>query len=165
MSYSTEHIRNVALAGHPGAGKTTLFEALLHAGGAIQTAGTIERGSTVSDFDPIEKERGHSIDAAIASIDHAPPGQPLIHVNLIDTPGYPDFRGPTLSALAAVETVAVVVDADTGIGYGTRRMMEYAQARKLCRVIVVNKIDHDPASNSARCSTNCARPSATKCCR
>jgi elongation factor G len=141
MSYSTQQIRNVALAGHPGAGKTTLFEALLHAGGALQTAGTIERGSTVSDHDPIEKERGHSIDAAIASTDHAG-----IHVNLIDTPGYPDFRGPTLSALAAVETVAVVVDADTGIGYGTRRMMEYAQARRLCRVLIVNKIDHDGAA-------------------
>ena len=137
MSYSTRQIRNVALAGHPGAGKTTLFEALLHAGGAIQTAGTVERGSTVSDFDPIEKERGHSIDAAIAGTDHAG-----IHVNLIDTAGYPDFRGPTLSALSAVETVAVVVDADAGIGYGTRRMMEHARARKLCRAIVVNKIDH-----------------------
>ncbi|MFZ5638896.1 MAG: elongation factor G [Pseudomonadota bacterium] len=146
MSYSTEQIRNLALAGHPGAGKTTLFEALLHAGGALQTAGTIERGSTVSDHDPIEKERGHSIDAAIASTDHSAAGRELVHVNLIDTPGYPDFRGPTLSALAAVETVAVVVDADTGIGYGTRRMMEYAQARKLCRAIVVNKIDHDGAA-------------------
>ena len=149
MSYPTEHIRNVALAGHPGAGKTTLFEALLHAGGAIQTAGTIERGSTVSDFDGIEKERGHSIDTAIASIDHAAPGQHLIHINLIDTPGYPDFRGPTLSALAAVETLAVVVDADAGIGYGTRRMMEYALMRRLCRVIVVNKIDHDAAKLGA----------------
>ena len=137
MSYSTEQIRNVALAGHPGAGKTTLFEALLHAGGALQAAGTVERGNTVSDFDPIEKERGHSIDAAIAGIDHAG-----IHVNLIDTAGYPDFRGPALSALSAVETVAVVVDADTGIGYGTRRMMAHARARGLCRAIVVNKIDH-----------------------
>ncbi len=143
MSYSTEQIRNVALAGHPGAGKTMLFEALLHAGGAVQTAGTIERGTTVSDFDPLERERGHSIDAAIASTDHAG-----IHVNLIDTPGYPDFRGPTLSALAAVETAAIVVDADTGIGYGTRRMMEHAKARNLCRVIVVNKIDHDGASSA-----------------
>lgn len=140
MSYSTESIRNVALAGHPGAGKTTLFEALLQAGGALQTAGSIERGSTVSDFDPIEKQRGHSLDAAIASTDHAG-----IHVNLIDTPGYPDFRGPTLSALAAVETVAIVVDADTGVEYGTRRMMEHAKARNLCRVLVVNKIDHEGA--------------------
>ncbi|MEO5629000.1 MAG: elongation factor G [Thermomonas sp.] len=145
MSYSTQQIRNVALAGHPGAGKTTLFEALLHAGGAIQTAGSIERGSTVSDFDPIEKDRGHSIDAAIASIDHAPDGKQLVHINLIDTPGYPDFRGPTLAALAAVETVAIVVDADTGIDHGTRRMMEHAKARKLCRVLVVNKIDHPGA--------------------
>ncbi len=148
MSYSTEQIRNVALAGHPGAGKTTLFEALLQAGGAIQTAGTIERGSTVSDFDTLEKERGHSIDIAIAGIDHVAAGQPLVHVNLIDTPGYPDFRGPTLSALAAVETVAIVVDADTGIGYGTRRMMEHAKARNLCRVLVVNKIDHDGAGGA-----------------
>ncbi len=140
MPYSTPDIRNVALAGHPGAGKTTLFEALLHAGGAIQAAGTIERGSTVSDFDPMEKERGHSIDAAIASTDHAG-----IHVNLVDTPGYPDFRGPTLSALAAVETVAIVVDADKGVEYGTRRMMERARQRGLCRVVVVNKIDHEAA--------------------
>ena len=142
MSYSTEQIRNVALAGHPGAGKTILFEALLHAGGAIQTAGTLERGNTVSDFDPIEKERGHSIDAAIASIDHGAAGKEPVHVNLIDTPGYPDFRGPALGALAAVETVAIVVDADTGIGHGTRRMMQYAKDRGLCRAIVVNKIDH-----------------------
>ncbi|UHQ19661.1 elongation factor G [Lysobacter sp. KIS68-7] len=144
MSYTTENIRNVAFAGHPGAGKTMLFEALLHAGGAIQTAGTIERGTTVSDFDPIEKERGHSVDAAIASIDALTDNAP-VHINLVDTPGYPDFRGPTLSALAAVETVAIVVDADAGVEYGTRRMMEYAKARNLCRVIVVNKIDHHDA--------------------
>ncbi|TZF85361.1 elongation factor G [Cognatilysobacter lacus] len=137
MAYSTEQIRNVALAGHPGAGKTTLFEALLHAGGAIQAAGTIERGNTVSDHDPVEKQRGHSIDVGIASTDHA-----SIHVNLIDTPGYPDFRGPALSALAAVETVAVVVACDAGVEYGARRMMEYAKNRGLCRAIVVNKIDH-----------------------
>jgi elongation factor G len=149
MTYTTEQIRNVALAGHPGAGKTILFEALLHAGGALTTAGTIERGTTVSDFDPIEKDRGHSIDAAIAGIDHVAAGRGLVHVNLIDTPGYPDFRGPTLSALAAVETVAIVIDADTGIGYGTRRMMDYAKARNLCRVIVVNKIDHPGAKLGA----------------
>ena len=139
MSYSTAQIRNVALAGHSGAGKTTLFEALLHAGGAISAAGSLERGSTVSDFDPMEKARGHSLNTAIASTDHAG-----IHVNLIDTPGYPDFRGPSLSAFSAVETVAVVVNAATGVEYGTRRMMEYARSRNLCRVLVVNKIDVDP---------------------
>ncbi|HXH00971.1 MAG TPA: GTP-binding protein, partial [Xanthomonadaceae bacterium] len=144
MSYDTASIRNIALAGHPGAGKTSLFEALLHAGGAIQSAGSIERGSTVSDFDPIEKTRGHSIDTAIASTDHAG-----VHVNLIDTPGYPDFRGPTLSALAAVETLGVVIDADSGVEYGTRRMMEHARARGLCRVVIVNKIDR-PEADCAR---------------
>ena len=137
-SYSTAQIRNVALAGHAGAGKTTLFEALLHAGGEIQTAGSVERGTTVSDFDPMEKARGHSINSCVASIDHGG-----IHVNLIDTPGYPDFRGPTLSTLAAVETCAVVVNAVTGIEHSTLRLMSYAKARRLCRLLVVDKIDHE----------------------
>ncbi|WP_334178316.1 elongation factor G [Pseudoxanthomonas sp.] len=140
MSYSTQQIRNVALAGHPGAGKTTLFEALLHAGGALQVAGTIERGTTVSDHDPIEKTRGHSIDTAIASTDHGG-----MHVNLIDTPGYPEFRGPALSAFSAVETALIVVDADTGVAHGTRRLMERARERGLCRAIVINKIDNESA--------------------
>src|SRR5690348_18456525 len=94
MAWSTENIRNVALAGHAGAGKTTLFEALLHAGGTIQTAGSIERGTTVSDFEEQEKERKHSIHTAIASIDIGD-----CHLNLIDTAGYAEFRGETLSAL------------------------------------------------------------------
>ncbi|MGH8212658.1 MAG: GTP-binding protein, partial [Rhodanobacteraceae bacterium] len=136
MAYTTENIRNVALAGHAGAGKTTLFEALLHAGGAIQTAGTIERGGTVSDFDPQEKERKHSIHTAIASVDSGDS-----HINLVDTAGYADFRGQTLSALGAVETVAVVVNASAGIEHGTRRLMHYARERKLARVLLVNRID------------------------
>ena len=138
--YTTDQIRNIALVGHQGCGKTTLFEALLAAGGTIQAPGSIERGSTVSDFDPMEKARGHSLNSAIASIDHGG-----IHVNLIDTPGYPDFRGPTLSALAAVETCAVVVNATHGIEYSTARLMDYAKARRLCRLIVVNRIDHAEA--------------------
>lgn len=143
-NYTTAQIRNVALAGHAGAGKTTLFEALLQAGGTIQTAGTVERGNTVSDFDPMEKARGHSINSTIASIDHA-----SIHVNLIDTPGYPDFRGPTLSALAAVETCAVVVNAAAGIEHSTQRLMDYARARRLCRLLVVNRIDAEDADLEA----------------
>jgi elongation factor G len=144
MSYVTRDIRNVALAGHPGAGKTTLFEALLHAGGALQTAGSIERGSTVSDHDPLEKQRGHSIDSAIASLD-----ADGLHLNLIDTPGYPDFRGASLPALAVVETALIVVDAARGIQHGTRRLMERARERQLCRMIVVNKIDQEGADCGA----------------
>lgn len=138
MPYSTRDIRNVALAGHPGAGKTTLFETLLHAGGALQAAGSIERGNTVSDHDPAERERGHSIDSAIASID-----APGLHLNLIDTPGYPDFRGAALPALTVVETAMIVVDAARGIQHGTRRFMQRAEGRRLCRMIVVNKIDQE----------------------
>ncbi|MBW7926395.1 MAG: elongation factor G, partial [Burkholderiaceae bacterium] len=140
MSYSTPDIRNIALAGQAGAGKTTLFEALLHAGGAIQTAGSVDKGTTVSDHDPMERERKHSISASIASIDTAG-----IHINLIDTPGFHEFRGATLSALSAVETCAIVVDAGTGIVHNTRRLMERAKRRGLCRILVVNKIDHEGA--------------------
>lgn len=138
MPYSTDGIRNIALAGHASAGKTTLFEALLHAGGAIQTAGSVERGSTVSDHDPMERERKHSIGTSIASVDLGD-----VHVNLIDTPGYPDFRGPALSALSAVETCAIVVDAAAGIAHTTRRLMDRARQRNLCRLLIVNKIDHE----------------------
>jgi elongation factor G len=135
-AYTTEDIRNVALAGHAGTGKTTLFEALLQAGGAIQTAGSIERGNTVSDFDDQEKERKHSIHSTIASVD-----VDATHVNLIDTAGYADFRGEALSALTAVETCAVVVNAANGVEYGTRRLMHYAKQRGLARMLVINRID------------------------
>ncbi len=135
-AYTTSDIRNVALAGHAGAGKTTLFEALLQAGGAIQTSGTVERGTTVSDYDEQEKERQHSIHSTIASVDAAG-----CHLNLIDTAGSADFRGETLAALTAVETCAVVVNAANGIEHGTRRMMHYAKERRLARMLVVNRID------------------------
>ncbi len=136
----TENIRNIALVGHASAGKTTLFEALLLAGGAIQVPGSIERGTTVSDTDTQEKARAHSIDSCIAQIDHDG-----CRINLIDTAGYDDFRGGTLSALAAVETVAVVVNAINGIEHSTRRMMAHARSRKLACLLVVNKIDFDGA--------------------
>jgi len=140
VSYHTESIRNIALAGHAGSGKTTLFEALLHAGGVIQAPGSVERGTTQSDTDAQEKARGHSIDSCIAGIDRGG-----CHINLIDTAGYDDFRGGTLSAFAAVETVMVVVNAVNGIEHGTRRMMDHARRRGLARVLVVNKIDFEGA--------------------
>ena len=144
MTYSTESIRNIALAGHAGAGKTSLFEALLLAGGVIQAVGSVERGNTVSDTDSQEKARAHSIDSCIAHIDHAD-----CHLNLIDTAGYADFRGGTLAALSAVESAAIVVNAVNGIEYGTRRMMMHAQKRGLARILVINKIDYDGAKLAA----------------
>ena len=138
MSYSTENIRNIAITGHSGSGKTTLVEALLQGAGAINQKGSVARGTTVCDFDPQEKTHQHSLDSAIASLDcHGS------HVNLIDTPGYPDFIGRALSVLPAVETCAVVVNAQAGIEMVTGRLMEAAGERGLDRLLIVNKIDAD----------------------
>jgi elongation factor G len=128
----------VALVGHGAAGKTTLAEQLLAKAGMIGAAGAVERGTTVSDHDPQEKSTLHSLRSSVLHCDH---GGTRIH--LIDTPGYPDFLGQAIGALDAVETVAVVVSATNGIELVTRRMMAWAKARNLCRMIVVNKIDHE----------------------
>lgn len=135
-SYSTHDIRNIAIVGHAGAGKTSLIETLLHRSGMIGTPGSIERGTTVCDFDEQEKAQKHSLDIAITHLSHD--GK---QVNLIDTPGYIDFLGRGISVLPAVETVAVVVNASTGIEPVTLRMMETAKQRNLCRMIIVNRID------------------------
>jgi elongation factor G len=136
MPYSTQDIRNIALVGQAGAGKTLLAEALLAQSGAIRSKGSLARGTTVCDFDPQEKALLHSLDAAICGFETQ--GK---RVNVIDTPGYPDFLGRTLSALEAVETAVIVVSAVNGVETMTQRMMEFAKARGLCRLIVVNKID------------------------
>ncbi len=136
--YSTEDIRNIVLVGHGNSGKTTLVEAMLSRSGAISSAGSVERGNTVSDFDPQEKEHKHSLNSTIVSMDYHGG-----HINLIDTPGYPDFMGRALAVLPAVETCAVVINAQTGIEMVTRRMMEVAKDRGLDRLIIVNKIDAD----------------------
>ncbi|MCB1774688.1 MAG: GTP-binding protein, partial [Gammaproteobacteria bacterium] len=136
MSYQTADIRNIALVGHAYAGKTTLVEALLAASGRIPAAGEVAKGNTVSDFDPLEKEKGHSLDTALVSFDWA--GS---HINLIDTPGAPDFLGKAVAALPAVETAAVVINAHAGIEPVTTRVMTRAAERGLCRLIIVNGID------------------------
>jgi elongation factor G len=135
-SYTTEDIRNIALVGHSGSGKTTLLETLLAETKMIGAAGSVERGSTVSDFDPMEKEYQHSLDSTATHMDHNG-----THINILDTPGSPDFRGPTLSAMNGVETAAVVIDAHSGIQFNTYRMMDRAKSLRLCRMIVINKID------------------------
>ncbi len=134
--FSPEMIRAVALVGHGAAGKTTLVEALLHRAGAIQSVGSVEKGSTVCDFDALEKSYQHSLNAAIVHLDA---GDTRVH--LIDTPGLPDFVGRAIGALPAVETAAVVVNAQNGIEMITSRMMLWAAKRNLCRMIVINKID------------------------
>ncbi|HEY8518491.1 MAG TPA: elongation factor G [Gammaproteobacteria bacterium] len=137
-AHGTENIRDIAVVGHAGAGKTTLIEALLAKAGAIPTAGSVAKGTTVCDFTDQEKRLQHSLDVAICHLEHDD-----VLVNLLDTPGYPDFLGRTLSVLPAVETVAVVVNAAHGIEQVTQRVMDVAAKRKLCRLVIVNKIDVD----------------------
>ncbi|MGH6630261.1 MAG: GTP-binding protein, partial [Burkholderiales bacterium] len=105
--------------GQGGSGKTILIESLLARAGAISAVGSLERGSTVCDYDPREKDHGHSVKLAAANLTHA---DTLVH--MVDTPGYPDFVGQSLPALSAVETAAVVVNALSGVELMTRRMMQ-----------------------------------------
>ncbi len=137
-NYTTEQIRTIALVGHGAGGKTTLTEALLHRTGTISNPGSVEKGTTVADFDPLEKTYQHSLNSSLLHFSHLD-----THIHLIDTPGYPNFMGPAISALDAVETAAVVVNAQNGIELTTHRMMTLAQKRHLCRMIVINKIDAD----------------------
>jgi elongation factor G len=137
---TTDNIRNIALIGPAGTGKTTLAERLLAHAKAIKTAGTIERGDTVCDYDPQEQALRHSLDPTLCYYDTKG-----THINLIDTPGYPDFIGRAITVLPAVETAALVLSANAGIETGVRRLMTAAKESGLCRMIIINQIDTDPA--------------------
>jgi len=134
--FATENIRTVALVGDGASGKTTLAEALLAKAGAVPAGGSVERGTTVSDFDPLEKTYQHSLRASLLHLETQG-----TRVHLIDTPGFADFIGQSIGALDAVETAAIVVNASAGIQMITSRMMEWAGERRLCRLIVINRID------------------------
>jgi len=134
--FSPEAIRTIALAGHGACGKTTLAEALLAKAGAIASMGTVEKGTTVCDFDPLEKQFQHSLNASVVHLQHHD-----TRIHLIDTPGLPDFIGRAIGALPAVDTAAIVVNAQNGVEMITGRMMHWARRRDLCRMIIVNKID------------------------
>jgi len=129
-------IRSLALVGQTASGKTSLTEALLCKAGAIGAPGSLERGTTVSDFDPMERRVQHSLNSTLMHFGH---GSAQIH--LIDTPGMPDCVGQSMTALEAVETAAIVINAQTGIEMMASRMMDWAAHRGLCRMIIVNKID------------------------
>ncbi len=123
-SYTTGDIRNVVFVGHGGSGKTSLIDAMLYASGTIKHKASVTDGSSASDFEKEEKEHGHSIYSAMLHADHL--GK---RINIIDTPGSPDLIGHAIAAVPAVETVIVVVNAQSGIEVVTRRMMEVARAR------------------------------------
>jgi elongation factor G len=129
-------IRTLALVGPAAAGKTSLAEAMLVKTGMIAAPGTLERGSTVSDHDPLERRMQHSLNSSVMHLTHAD-----TRIHFIDTPGAADFVGQSLPALEAVETAAIVINASTGIEPMAVRMMQHAAERHLDRLIIVNKID------------------------
>ncbi len=135
-----DNFRNIVLLGHGGAGKTSLAEAILHKTGKTNRLGSIEEKNTVSDYDDEEKERGHSIHSAIM---HTSYNGKII--NLIDTPGYPDFVGAALISIPAADCCAIVINAAAGIENNTRKLFQAATDAGKARIIVINKIDAENA--------------------
>ncbi len=138
-TYRPSEIRNIVLLGHSSAGKTTLAEAMLHKSGIITRMGSVDDANTISDFEPEAKLHKHSTSSTLLYATHAG-----TEINLIDTPGYPDFIGQALAALPAVETAVIVVNAEAGIEVNTRRLYHAAGEMGLARMIVINKIDKAP---------------------
>src|SRR5262245_20972661 len=131
-------VRNVALVGHNGTGKTSLAEALLFKAGAIKRKGTIAEKNTVSDFDPDEKEHKISIEPGILHLSHN--GK---RINLIDCPGSPDFISGVVEGMAAVELVAIAVSSAAGVEVMTRKLWGMAEARGLPKLFILTKMNHE----------------------
>ena len=140
-SYPTDHIRNVLVVGHGGAGKTSLVEALLYATGAINRIGRIEDGSTVTDFEPEENRKQISVSLAVAPVEHDG-----YKVNLLDAPGYADFIGDVRTALPAADAVLFVVSAVDGVETQTEVVWTMAEELGLPRAFFINKLDRERAS-------------------
>ncbi|MEX2214018.1 MAG: elongation factor G [Phycisphaeraceae bacterium] len=139
-AYTTENLHNIALIGSAYSGKTSLTEALLRAGGAIHHLGLVEKGTTMSDFTDEEKARGASIYNSVLHCDYKG-----ARINILDTPGSPDFAGQALSALLAVETAVVVLSASAGLETNARRLFHRAADANVCRMIIINKVDAENA--------------------
>lgn len=135
-SYRVEDIRNIVLAGHGAVGKTTLADVMLHKAGAVDRPGSVDEGTSVSDFDEEEKARQFSIESSVLHLDWK--GK---RVHLVDTPGYPDFIGQYAGALRAVETAVIVLSAAAGIEVNTRRVFNLAEKAGVGRMLVLNKMD------------------------
>jgi len=137
---AADRIRNVALIGHRGSGKTSLHEAMLFEAGVVNRLGRVEDGTTTSDFEPDEQEREMSIGASVASFEHD--GR---KINLIDTPGEPSFIADTVASLRVVDSAVVVVNAVMGVEVHTERLWERADAEGLARLVFVNMLDRERA--------------------
>ncbi len=142
--YQTKDIRNVALLGHSGAGKTTLAECMLFESGSISRRGTVQDKNTTSDYTNIEQERGNSIFGAVM---HAKWKDSKI--NIIDTPGYDDFVGEVVSALKVADTGVLVLNAINGVEVGSELIWEYTQKYGTPTLFVVNQMDHEKANFDA----------------
>jgi len=140
MKYETENLRNVGLFGHGGAGKTSLAEAILYTAKVIDRMGKVENGNTVSDFEPEEIERGISLSLSVLPLEWK--GK---KINVIDTPGYADFIGEIKSALRAVDSMLIVIDAISGIQVQTEKVWGMGEEEKLPVAFVVNKLDRESA--------------------
>ncbi len=136
--YTSETIRNVAVVGHSGCGKTTFLESVLLETGAITRMGKVEDGNTVSDYDKMEMEKGYSINTSVVPVEWKEN-----KINFIDTPGYFDFVGEVNAALRAAEAAILLVDAGAGVQVGTEQAWKACERYKKPRLIVINKRDKD----------------------
>jgi len=137
---NTGNIRNIVLLGHAGSGKTSLAEAILHKTGATNRLGSVDEKTSICDYYDEEKEHQYSIGSAVVHTNH---NGKLI--NIIDTPGSPEFIGPAIKAIPAAETAVVVISAAAGIETNTRKLSALAAEADKPRLIVVNKIDAENA--------------------
>ncbi|MCY4105849.1 MAG: elongation factor G [Chloroflexi bacterium] len=138
--YPTESLRNVAVVGHQGSGKTSLCEAFLFATGATNRLGTIEQGNTVSDWDDEEKERNVSLNTSLIPVEIGD-----VKINLLDTPGFSDFQGDVKNAIRATDAVLIIVDAVSGVQVGTEMVWELARAEQIPILVNINKLDRENA--------------------
>ena len=139
--FPPEHIRNVAVIGHGGTGKTSLVEAMLFLSKAVDRLGKVDDGTATTDFDPEEQRRKHTINASLAPLEWK-----HTKVNIIDAPGYPDFVGEVTGALRVVEGAVVVVDANAGVQVQTDVAWRQAEQGGVSRLVVISRLDRENAS-------------------
>ncbi|MEE9132978.1 MAG: elongation factor G [Gemmatimonadota bacterium] len=140
-TYTTEAIRNVVFLGHGGTGKTTLVDAICFSVGATKRKGSVVEGTAITDFMPEEKNHGITISSALAHVEWSE-----TKINMIDTPGYPDFAGETIAGVRVADGAVIMVDATAGVLVGTENVWEYCQERGIPRIFVISMMDKENAN-------------------